>query len=143
MLSSGHCPKCGASYALVGRVHNCVPRRVTVTPPNVTVTAKDVTVTEPPVTVTQEHWLDGIERRLVALEARVLELGEMEERRVGFDGPGCLVGIEGNAWVITPGEEVELEPGKAVVVPAGTGEVIVEAEKGARFVRCVAPPQAA
>lgn len=70
------------------------------------------------------------------------DLGEMEERRVAMDGPGCLVGIEGNVWVIAPGEEVELEPGKAVVVPAGTGEVIVEAEKGARFVRCVAPMSA-
>jgi mannose-6-phosphate isomerase len=41
--------------------------------------------------------------------------------------------------VITPGEETELEPGKAVVIPQGSGEVIVEAEKGAAFVRCVAP----
>jgi mannose-6-phosphate isomerase len=67
------------------------------------------------------------------------DLGEMEERSVAMDGAGCLVGIEGKVWVITPGEEVELEPGKAVVIPAGTGEVIVEAEQGARFVRCVAP----
>jgi len=34
---------------------------------------------------------------------------------------------------------MELEAGKAVVVPAGTGEVVVEAEEGASFVRCVAP----
>ena len=67
------------------------------------------------------------------------DLGEMEERSVAMDGPGCLVGIEGKVWVITPGDEVELEPGKAVVVPAGTGEVVVESEAGAAFVRCVAP----
>lgn len=67
------------------------------------------------------------------------DLEEMEERRISMDGVGCLVGLEGKVWVITPGDEVELEPGKAVVVPAGTGEVIVEAEKGATFVRCVAP----
>jgi mannose-6-phosphate isomerase len=70
------------------------------------------------------------------------DLGELEERRVAMDGAGCLVGLEGNVWVITPGNEVELEPGKAVVVPAGTGEVMVEAEEGATFVRCVAPPLA-
>jgi len=67
------------------------------------------------------------------------DLGEMQERPVAMDGPGCLVGIKGNAWVITPGDEVELEPGKAVVIPQGVGEVIVEAEEGASFVRCVAP----
>ena len=67
------------------------------------------------------------------------DLGAMEERSVAMEGAGCLVGIEGKVWVITPGDEVELEPGKAVVIPQGTGEVIVEAEEGARFVRCVAP----
>jgi mannose-6-phosphate isomerase len=41
--------------------------------------------------------------------------------------------------VVTPGNEVELEPGKAVVIPEGTGQVIVDAEQGATFVRCVAP----
>ena len=69
------------------------------------------------------------------------DLGEMQEARVAMDGAGCLVGVKGKVWVITPGEEVELEPGKAVVVPAGTGEVIVDAEEGATFVRCVAPAQ--
>jgi len=85
--------------------------------------------------------MDGF-TRLIAQKYFVVDrfdLGEMEERRVRMDGPGCLVGIEGNLWVITPGEETELEPGKAVVVPAGTAEVMVEAEDGARFVRCVAP----
>ncbi|WP_260705045.1 type I phosphomannose isomerase catalytic subunit [Edaphobacter flagellatus] len=70
------------------------------------------------------------------------DLGEMEERPITLAGPACLVGIKGNVWVITPGEEIELEPGKAVVIPEGTGEVIVEAEKAASFVRCVAPPRA-
>jgi mannose-6-phosphate isomerase len=67
------------------------------------------------------------------------ELGRMEERSLTLDGAGCLVGIRGKVWVITPGEEVELEPGKAVVIPQGTGEMIVDAEEGAAFVRCVAP----
>ena len=70
------------------------------------------------------------------------ELGRMEERSLTLDGAGCLVGLKGKAWVITPGEEVELEPGKAVVIPQGTGEVIVDAEEGATFVRCVAPVSA-
>jgi len=67
------------------------------------------------------------------------DLEEMEERRITVEGAGCLVGLKGNVWVITPGEEVELEPGKAVVIPQGVGDVVVEAEEGATFVRCVAP----
>ncbi len=67
------------------------------------------------------------------------ELGTMEERRISFSGPGCLVGLKGEVAVITPGDEVELSPGHAVIVPPGHAEVMVEAEKGAVFVRCVAP----
>jgi len=67
------------------------------------------------------------------------DLGEMEERKVTMEAAGCLVGLKGQVWVITPGEEVELEPGKAVVVPSGINELIVEAENEATFVRCVAP----
>lgn len=70
------------------------------------------------------------------------DLDVMEERHIAMEGAGCLVGLQGNVWIITPGEEVELEPGKAVVIPQGIDEVIVEAEKGATFVRCVAPPSA-
>ncbi|MBS1799296.1 MAG: class I mannose-6-phosphate isomerase [Acidobacteria bacterium] len=70
------------------------------------------------------------------------DLDKAEERLIVMTGPGCLVGLKGTVAVITPGEEVELEPGKAVVIPAGVGQVIVEAEGDAAFVRCVAPPQA-
>jgi len=66
------------------------------------------------------------------------ELEEMEPVTLRMDGPGCLVGLEGTIVVITPGDEVELLPGQAVVVPAGT-DVIVEAEDGGAFVRCAAP----
>jgi mannose-6-phosphate isomerase len=63
----------------------------------------------------------------------------MEPVSLRMDGPGCLVGLAGTVAVITPGDEVELLPGQAVVLPAGGGEVIVEAEEDASFVRCVAP----
>jgi mannose-6-phosphate isomerase len=67
------------------------------------------------------------------------DLEAAEERSIELTGPGCLVGLKGKVAVITPGDEVELEPGKAVVIPEGLGEVIVEAEGDAAFVRCVAP----
>ncbi|HEY4379674.1 MAG TPA: type I phosphomannose isomerase catalytic subunit [Acidobacteriaceae bacterium] len=54
--------------------------------------------------------------------------------------PGCLVGLSGVAAVIGgPEGEVELFPGRAVVVPAGVGSVTVEAEVSVSFVRCWAP----
>ncbi|MCL2660820.1 MAG: class I mannose-6-phosphate isomerase, partial [Acidobacteriaceae bacterium] len=67
------------------------------------------------------------------------DFAPLEERRIAFTSPGCLVGLKGNAAVITPDHEVELTPGQAVVVPPGCGEVVVEAEKGAAFARCTAP----
>ena len=67
------------------------------------------------------------------------DLDVMEEKRVSMAGPGCLVGLSGTVVVITPGDEVELLAGQAVVVPVGCGEVYVESEAGASFVRCVAP----
>jgi mannose-6-phosphate isomerase len=78
-----------------------------------------------------------IEKRYFTVDR--FDLEEMEERRVAMAGPGCLVGLKGKVAVITPDEEVELEPGKAVVVPEGLGAVIVEAERDAAFLRCVAP----
>jgi mannose-6-phosphate isomerase len=66
------------------------------------------------------------------------ELDEMEPITLETAGPGCFVGLEGTISVITPGDEVELLPGQAVVIPAGTS-VIVEAEDGGSFVRCFAP----
>jgi mannose-6-phosphate isomerase len=53
-------------------------------------------------------------------------------------GAGCLVGLTGGAAVIGGGE-VELLPGRAVVVPADCRSVVVEAGAGVSFVKCWAP----
>jgi mannose-6-phosphate isomerase len=78
-----------------------------------------------------------IEQKYFVVDRFDLEL--MEETRVLMPGRGCLVGLKGTVAVITPGDEVELLPGQAVVIPAEYGEVVVEAEQGASFVRCFAP----
>jgi mannose-6-phosphate isomerase len=78
-----------------------------------------------------------IERKYFTVDR--FDLETMEERRVATEGRGCLVGLRGTVAVITPGGEVELVPGQAVVIPPGYDEVIVEAEQSASFVRCTAP----
>jgi len=69
----------------------------------------------------------------------LFDVDAMEPVSLRMSGPGCLVGLAGTVAVITPGDEVELLPGQAVVLPADGGEVIVEAEEDASFVRCMAP----
>ncbi|WP_229668753.1 type I phosphomannose isomerase catalytic subunit [Edaphobacter acidisoli] len=58
---------------------------------------------------------------------------------VKMEGPGCLVSLSGTGTVKTAGSSVELVPGRAVVIPVGTGSILVEAATGTSFVRCQAP----
>jgi mannose-6-phosphate isomerase len=85
--------------------------------------------------------LDGF-TRLIEQQYFVVDrfdVASAGEVKVAFDGPGCLVGLSGSA-VVTAGEDhLELGPGRAVVVPKGSGEVMVATSAGAAFVRCVAP----
>ena len=67
------------------------------------------------------------------------ELGATSEETVSLDGAGCLVGLTGRGVVRTPDGELELIPGKAVVVPMGDVSVVVETSSGVTFARCVAP----
>ena len=85
--------------------------------------------------------MDGF-TRLIEQKYFVVDQFELEEASdvaVPFDGPGCLVGLAGSAVVITVDGEVELTPGRAVVVTESHVGVIVESGDGASFVRCVAP----
>ena len=85
--------------------------------------------------------MDGF-TRLIEQKYFVVDRFELEEASdvaVPFDGPGCLVGLAGSAVVITVDGEVELTPGRAVVVTESHVGVIVESGDGASFVRCVAP----
>jgi mannose-6-phosphate isomerase len=67
------------------------------------------------------------------------ELGSSSQETVSLDGAGCLVGLAGRGVVRTLDGELELIPGKAVVVPTGDGSVVVETSSGVTFARCVAP----
>ena len=67
------------------------------------------------------------------------DVPKASETAVLFEGRGCLVGLNEGAVVVTAEGGVELEPGRAVVVPEGNDRVVVEAGCDASFVRCVAP----
>ncbi|WP_353062892.1 class I mannose-6-phosphate isomerase [Tunturibacter psychrotolerans] len=67
------------------------------------------------------------------------ELGAMSEETVSLDGAGCLVGLAGRGVIRTPDGELQLIPGKAVVIPMGDVSVVVETSSGVTFARCVAP----
>jgi mannose-6-phosphate isomerase len=63
-----------------------------------------------------------------------------DEVIVPVEGAGCRVGLSGAAVVIGGEEgEVELLPGRAVVVPVECRGVVVETGVGASFVNCWAP----
>ena len=58
--------------------------------------------------------------------------------QVAMDGAGCLVTLSGSGVVRRDGDEVELVPAEAVVVPTG-GHVTMQTGSGVSFMRCVAP----
>jgi mannose-6-phosphate isomerase len=67
------------------------------------------------------------------------DVASAREVTVTFNGSGCLVGLAGRGVVISGDLQMELSPGKAVVVPVGGANVIVETGFGVSFARCVAP----
>jgi mannose-6-phosphate isomerase len=81
--------------------------------------------------------------RLIEQKYFVVDRYDVEgagEVTVPIEGAGCLVGLTGSAAVIGgPEGEVELVAGKAMVLPAGCGEVIVGTGARVSFVRCWAP----
>ncbi len=77
-----------------------------------------------------------IEQRYFVVDR--FDFGEAAEANVSFDGPGCLVGLNGSAAVLTSAGSIDLTPGKAVVIPVGV-DVTVETDIGVSFIRCVAP----
>jgi mannose-6-phosphate isomerase len=67
------------------------------------------------------------------------ELGAGADKSVAFDGAGCLVGLAGRGVVKASDGDLDLIPGRAVVVPRGDGKIAVETAGGVTFARCVAP----
>ena len=86
--------------------------------------------------------MDGF-TRLIEQQYFVVDRFDVGEGEVTLtlDGPGCLVGVAGSGVVRCGEEELEMRAAQAVVVPVGSGPVIVSGT-GLSFVRCVAPVEA-
>lgn len=97
-----------------------------------------------------------IRQRYFVLDRYHLAVGE--EALIPADRPGCLVGLDGAAMVLSgtgdsggagesgdPTDSVELLPGRAVVVPVGAEPVLLRGSAtapGATLVHCWAPDDA-
>jgi mannose-6-phosphate isomerase len=77
-----------------------------------------------------------IEQRYFVVDRFDVAAGDAVQ--VAMDGAGCLVTLSGSGVVRLDGDEVELVPAEAVVVPAG-GHVTMQTGSGVSFMRCVAP----
>ncbi len=88
----------------------------------------------------QPRAMDGfvrlIEQKYFTVDRFDLASGEVT---VSSDGPACIVSLSGSGMVKSPHGTTELKAGQAVVLPAGSGEIVVVASAALSFVRCVAP----
>jgi mannose-6-phosphate isomerase len=76
-----------------------------------------------------------IEQKYFVVDRFEVASGEVT---VTLEGAGCLVGLTGSGLVACGEDKVELKAGQAVVVPLGSGPMVVSGA-GLSFVRCVAP----
>jgi mannose-6-phosphate isomerase len=83
--------------------------------------------------------MDGF-TRLIEQKYFVVDRFEVRTGEVTLtvDGAGCLVGLAGSGVLRCGEEEVELKTAQAVVVPLGSGPLVVSGN-GLIFMRCVAP----
>jgi mannose-6-phosphate isomerase len=61
------------------------------------------------------------------------------EVTISNEGPACLVSLSGSGTVKSAKGSTELRAGQAVVLPVGSGNVVIETSEKLAFVRCVAP----
>jgi mannose-6-phosphate isomerase len=78
--------------------------------------------------------------RLIEQQYFVVDRFDVGEGAVEMtlEGAGCLVGLKGNGVIRCGRDEVELTAARAVVVPIGSGPLMIRG-RGLSFVRCAAP----
>ncbi len=77
-----------------------------------------------------------IEQKYFTVDRFDVPFGEVH---LSGTGPACLVSLSGWGTVKTDKGSTGLKPGQAVVLPQGTGDVVIDAPAALAFVRCAAP----
>lgn len=77
-----------------------------------------------------------IEQKYFTVDRFDIPFGEI---RLHGTGPACLVSLSGWGTIKTDKGSTGLKPGQAVVLPRGTGDVVIDAPAALSFVRCAAP----
>lgn len=77
-----------------------------------------------------------IEQKYFTVDRFDVSFGELP---LTSDGPACLVSLSGWGTVKTANGSTGLKPGQAVVLPQGTGEIVIDVPAPLSFVRCTAP----
>lgn len=88
----------------------------------------------------QPRPMDGfvrlIEQKYFTVDRFDVSPGEVN---LSSEGPACLVALSGTGSVKSSNGPVELKLGQAIVLPPGSGEVIIETSANLSFMRCTAP----
>lgn len=80
-----------------------------------------------------------IEQKYFTVDRFDVPFGEIH---IADNGPACLVSLSGWGTVKSAHGSTGLKPGQAVVLPAGTGDIAIDAPAALSFVRCSAPASA-
>lgn len=77
-----------------------------------------------------------IEQKYFTVDRFDVPFGEV---RIPASGPACLVSLSGWGTVKSENGSTGLKPGQAVILPEGTGDIVIDAPAALSFVRCIAP----
>jgi len=77
-----------------------------------------------------------IEQKYFTVDRFEVPFGEI---KIPATGPACLVSLSGWGTVKSAHGSTGLKPGQAVVLPEGTGDIVIDAPAPLVFVRCMAP----
>jgi Phosphomannose isomerase len=77
-----------------------------------------------------------IEQKYFTVDRFDVPFGEV---KIPASGPACLVSLSGWGTVKSAHGSTGLKPGQAVVLPQGTGDIVIDVPAPLVFVRCMAP----
>ena len=77
-----------------------------------------------------------IEQKYFTVDRFDVPFGEV---KIANSDPACLVSLSGWGTVKSARGSTGLKPGQAVILPPGTGDIVIDAPAALSFIRCIAP----